>query len=35
MLGNDMLKEELCAMGLRMSEEAPDYVLIAYDTTLD
>ena len=35
MLGNDMLKEELCAMGLRISEEAPDYVLIAYDTTLD
>ena len=34
-LGNDMLKEELCAMGLRISEEAPDYVLIAYDTTLD
>ena len=33
-LGNDMLKEELCAMGLRISEEAPDYVLIAYDTTL-
>lgn len=30
-----MLKEELCAMGLRISEEAPDYVLIAYDTTLD
>ena len=29
-LGNDMLKEELCAMGLRISEEAPDYVLIAY-----
>lgn len=34
-LGNDMLKEELCAMGLRISEETPDYVLIAYDTTLD
>ena len=28
--GNDMLKEELCAMGLRISEEAPDYVLIVY-----
>lgn len=34
-LGNDMLKEELTAMGLRISEDNPDYVLIAYDTTLD
>ncbi len=34
-LGNDMLKEELRAMGLCISEECPDYVLIGYDTTLD
>lgn len=34
-LGNDMLKTELTAMGLHISEENPDYVLIAYDTTLD
>ena len=34
-LGNDMLKEELTTMGLRISEDNPDYVLIAYDTTLD
>ena len=34
-LGNDMLKAELLSLGLRISEREPDYVLIAYDTTLD
>ncbi|MBE5815283.1 MAG: HAD-IIA family hydrolase [Clostridiales bacterium] len=34
-LGNDLYKAELAAMGLPMDDEAPDYVLIAYDTTLD
>ncbi len=34
-LGNEMLKAELAAMGLVMDEQNPDYVLVAYDTTLD
>ena len=35
MLGNDLYKAELAAMGLPMDDRNPDYVLIAYDTTLD
>ena len=34
-LGNDLYKAELAAMGLPMDDQNPDYVLIAYDTTLD
>lgn len=35
LLGNDMLASELEQMGLIISNDAPDYVLIGYDTTLD
>ncbi len=35
LLGNDMLREELEEMGLEFDQKNPDYVLIAYDTTLD
>ncbi|MBE5803310.1 MAG: HAD-IIA family hydrolase [Clostridiales bacterium] len=35
LLGNPMLAEELTAMGLQLVEEEPDYVLVAFDTTLD
>ncbi len=35
LLGNPMLREELEEMGLRFTEENPDYVLVAFDTTLD
>lgn len=35
LLGNDMLKTELEAMGLDIDNDHADYVLIAYDTTLD
>ena len=35
LLGNDMLKKELIELGLKIDNEHPDYVLIAYDTTLD
>lgn len=35
LLGNGMLHEELVKMGLTLVEDAPDYVLVAYDTTLD
>lgn len=35
LLGNDMLRTELEAMGLAVDNAHPDYVLIAYDTTLD
>lgn len=35
LLGNDMLRDELVQLGLRIDNERPDYVLIAYDTTLD
>ena len=34
-LGNDLYKAELQQMGLPMTEDDPNYVLIAYDTTLD
>lgn len=35
LLGNPMLAEELTAMGLQLTEDDPDYVLVAFDTTLD
>jgi len=35
LLGNDMLKKELIELGMEIDNENPDYVLIAYDTTLD
>lgn len=35
LLGNDMLRAELTAMGLIFDDANPDYVLIGYDTTLD
>ncbi len=35
LLGNPVLREELTQMGLVFTEEDPDYVLVAFDTTLD
>lgn len=35
LLGNEVLRAELTAMGLSFTEDAPDYVLVAFDTTLD
>lgn len=35
LLGNPMLAEELTALGLTLTEDEPDYVLAAFDTTLD
>jgi len=35
LLGNPMLAKELSAMGLELTEDDPDYVLVAFDTTLD
>jgi HAD superfamily hydrolase (TIGR01450 family) len=35
LLGNASVREELSALGLTWDQEAPDYVLIAYDTSLD
>lgn len=35
LLGNPMLTEELTGMGLQLTEDEPDYVLVAFDTTLD
>lgn len=35
LLGNDMLRKELIGLGMEIDDENPDYVLIAYDTTLD
>lgn len=35
LLGNDMLRAELEQMGVAIDNAHPDYVLIAYDTTLD
>lgn len=35
LLGNGMLRDELTAMGLTFTEDAPAYVLVAFDTTLD
>ena len=34
-LGNDLYKAELAQLGLPMDDTTPDYVLIAYDTSLD
>ena len=35
LLGNGVLRAELADMGLAFTEEDPDYVLVAFDTTLD
>ena len=35
LLGNDVLRAELEGMGLIFTEDDPDYVLVAFDTTLD
>lgn len=35
LLGNPMLCEEMIAMGLELTEDDADYVLVAFDTTLD
>ena len=35
LLGNDILRAELAGMGLVFTEDEPDYVLVAFDTTLD
>ncbi len=35
LLGNPVLREELQSMGLAFTEDEPDYVLVAFDTTLD
>ena len=35
LLGNEVLRAELTDMGLVFTEEEPDYVLVAFDTTLD
>ncbi len=35
LLGNPMLREELEGMGLQFTDDQPDYVLVAFDTTLD
>lgn len=35
LLGNEQLRAELDAMGLRFSDEEPAYVLVGFDTTLD
>ena len=35
LLGNDVLRAELTQMGLVFTEEDADYVLVAFDTTLD
>ena len=35
LLGNDALTQELCGLGLCFTDDDPDYVLVAFDTTLD
>ena len=35
LLGNPMLREEMIEMGLELTEDDADYVLVAFDTTLD
>ncbi len=35
LLGNPVLTQELMEMGLSFTEDDPDYVLVAFDTTLD
>lgn len=35
LLGNELLRGELSAMGVAIDDERPDYVLVGFDTTLD
>ena len=35
LLGNPVLREELLGMGLELTDDGADYVLVAFDTTLD
>lgn len=35
LLGNPMLREELLGMGMNLAQEDADYVLVAFDTTLN
>lgn len=35
LLGNPMLREEMLALGLNVTEDEADYVIVAFDTTLD
>lgn len=35
LLGNDLLRQELAAMGVAMDDANPDYLLVGFDTTLD
>lgn len=35
LLGNDLLAADLQRLGLTLTEDAPDYVLVGFDTTLD
>lgn len=35
LLGNPMLREEMQTMGLELTEDGADYVIVAFDTTLD
>ena len=35
LLGNEMLREEMVSMGLEIVEDDADYVIVAFDTTLD
>ena len=35
LLGNEMLREEMVSMGLEITEDDADYVIVAFDTTLD
>ena len=35
LLGNELLRAELTEMGLRFTDAEPDYVLVAFDATLD
>ena len=35
LLGNEMLREEMISMGLEITEDDADYVIVAFDTTLD
>ena len=35
LLGNPMLREEMLSLGLELTEDDADYVIVAFDTTLD
>ena len=35
LLGNPMLREEMISLGLELTEDDADYVIVAFDTTLD